>query len=840
MATLNFPQDPVFGDVYEFASYTYKWDGEKWKTIGTGSNPANELRKEVFPKLDITNTYAIEALRRSYAEAGYKVVSGSFGSGGVLESSTDVLLNETDGKGYAWNGTFPKVVAPGTDPAAVAGFVMRSDAGLRGELASNTGGELIGISSGKTIQDEVNLIHAASVNNFVLAFGGVADYTGTPLYDGNDATRITATDNTPMLLNALTNGIVKNGVLQIHIPSGHYGFKSLLPTISSSFVGATSIEFIGAGKDKSILDFMFEDTSHTAYVNYYDANVLLRLTGFKKVSFVDLTTKCTTKKGPPNGDMSPDQSNMSSYYGAVWFSSCEGNDVVEFVRCDASYGNYYCNFVYGFRDDALGHRGEFHIIDCSGHDNSSCGFAGQFLDVMQVSGGYFYRNGTRGITTVGYGVKAEFAVNNFIINGGLYKENYRKGVDRHSGCGLMLVKGATFIDNLLYDIYDNNWYVGTYYPGGKMNTTILDDNTHIVNSNKPWFEDAMSAVKSGTLQKHIWAIFDQSSATPGALAQRNESVVISNATLKVINQLGVAFNQLTLFAASGKKVEYFGNKIDVGSINADNNGVTADIYTKRYFFNEYPGAETILEANSLTIPDGSVDNKNTFLFQLYGSGGKLTLTKNTLDIKNVLMKCTTSAGDAAPISVDLNAVDNAFLLRDLKLNSFGGASYANALSYLANPFMLASNVTGRTMRNKIGFGDARNIVDWNYSQVRGGVFGDVLQSSNNVIGNSYSIVTPNIAGNITVTLTGGGVLISDKLSVSYYSSSFTKSVHTASTYLSAEDAVDTTIQLNGASTNFKAKELKFKYTANQSLTTGMYRIDVMSQKGEYPAVSDMW
>ena len=71
MATLNFPQNPIVGDLYEFASYTYKWDGEKWKTIGTGSNPTNELRKEVFSKLDITNTYAVEALRMSYAEAGY-------------------------------------------------------------------------------------------------------------------------------------------------------------------------------------------------------------------------------------------------------------------------------------------------------------------------------------------------------------------------------------------------------------------------------------------------------------------------------------------------------------------------------------------------------------------------------------------------------------------------------------------------------------------------------------------------------------------------------------------------------------------------------------------------
>lgn len=143
MATLNFPQDPMIGDLYEFASYTYKWDGEKWKTIGTGSNPTNELRKEVFPKLDITNTYAVEALRRSYVEAGYEVVVGSFGTGGVLKSNTDILLNEDDGKGYVWTGTFPKVVAPGTDPAAISGFVMRSDAGLRNELSGESGGDLV-------------------------------------------------------------------------------------------------------------------------------------------------------------------------------------------------------------------------------------------------------------------------------------------------------------------------------------------------------------------------------------------------------------------------------------------------------------------------------------------------------------------------------------------------------------------------------------------------------------------------------------------------------------------------------------------------------------------------
>ena len=188
MATLNFPQDPVFGDVYEFGSYTYKWDGEKWKTIGTGSNPTNELRKEVFPKLDITNTYSIEALRRSYAEAGYSLVDGSFETGGTLTATTDVLLNEKDGKAYSWTGTYPSggyVVAPGVDPAA-AGFVARNVAGLRSDLASPTGSLMISHTmpaGGKTrvlsekLSDYVSIDDYASLDDLFLCLGG-ADKTG--------------------------------------------------------------------------------------------------------------------------------------------------------------------------------------------------------------------------------------------------------------------------------------------------------------------------------------------------------------------------------------------------------------------------------------------------------------------------------------------------------------------------------------------------------------------------------------------------------------------------------------------------------------------------------------
>mgnify|MGYP000662166630 CR=1 FL=1 len=46
----------------------------------------------------------IEALRRSYAEAGFNLVAGSFETGGTLASTSDVLLLESAGTAYAWAG----------------------------------------------------------------------------------------------------------------------------------------------------------------------------------------------------------------------------------------------------------------------------------------------------------------------------------------------------------------------------------------------------------------------------------------------------------------------------------------------------------------------------------------------------------------------------------------------------------------------------------------------------------------------------------------------------------------------------------------------------------------
>ena len=111
MSTLNFPINPTVGQTYDFGQYRYRWDGQKWSTIGNGFNQGA-----------ILTTQMREALRRSYAEAGYNLVEGSFETGGILTNGNDVLLHEKTGKAYSGPAG---PVAAGTNPAS-GGFVDRS------------------------------------------------------------------------------------------------------------------------------------------------------------------------------------------------------------------------------------------------------------------------------------------------------------------------------------------------------------------------------------------------------------------------------------------------------------------------------------------------------------------------------------------------------------------------------------------------------------------------------------------------------------------------------------------------------------------------------------------
>ena len=85
-----------------------------------------------------------EALRRSYAEAGYNLVDGSFEAGGAVTTAIDVLLYEATGIAYAYSGTLPHAIGAGEIPVGNPLWVSKAEVTLLANLTTTGGASLIG------------------------------------------------------------------------------------------------------------------------------------------------------------------------------------------------------------------------------------------------------------------------------------------------------------------------------------------------------------------------------------------------------------------------------------------------------------------------------------------------------------------------------------------------------------------------------------------------------------------------------------------------------------------------------------------------------------------------
>lgn len=78
-----------------------------------------------------------EAIRKSYAEAGYLLVEGSFEEGGVLDTAVSVLLYEQTGIAYTGSGPFPQTVDPESTPDG--SFTAKNLVTLRNAVTQQSG-----------------------------------------------------------------------------------------------------------------------------------------------------------------------------------------------------------------------------------------------------------------------------------------------------------------------------------------------------------------------------------------------------------------------------------------------------------------------------------------------------------------------------------------------------------------------------------------------------------------------------------------------------------------------------------------------------------------------------
>lgn len=130
----------VFNQLRKFTdgSWWYAPSATASNPISMGSTPVgNPLWKIYdFDAIGKLTPQLREALRRSYAEAGFNLVDGSFEAGGTLVNANDVLLQERTGK--AFSGPAGTVVA-GTNPAS-GGFVDKSGVATSASAISNANG----------------------------------------------------------------------------------------------------------------------------------------------------------------------------------------------------------------------------------------------------------------------------------------------------------------------------------------------------------------------------------------------------------------------------------------------------------------------------------------------------------------------------------------------------------------------------------------------------------------------------------------------------------------------------------------------------------------------------
>lgn len=75
-----------------------------------------------------------EALRRSYAEAGYNLVGDFSDTGLVVNSAADVVLWEPTGIAYSYSGTLPHTVGAGETPIGSPLWVAKSTQSLRADI----------------------------------------------------------------------------------------------------------------------------------------------------------------------------------------------------------------------------------------------------------------------------------------------------------------------------------------------------------------------------------------------------------------------------------------------------------------------------------------------------------------------------------------------------------------------------------------------------------------------------------------------------------------------------------------------------------------------------------
>lgn len=679
--------------------------------------------------------------------------------------------------------------------------------------------------------------NASQWNNFVYNFGGVPDYTGTPLYDGSDSSRITATDNSPMLQNALNNGEVRNGVLHIYFPAGHYGFKTDgVAKVADSNVH--TVIFHGEGSDSTTLDFIYERTD-TIGTNVQPANasMLARLTGFKRVEWRDLHCKCTTKSGAIDGSTDPSPENPSVYYGAVWFSHMQDCEVVRIENVKSSRGNYR-GLSIDAQALALGSRTKVSIINCQGYDNTSTGYWLSFCTSLYVKGGSFYRNGTRGLLATGYGIAASQYVDNIIVHGSDFYENYRKGFDRHGGVGSLIVSNCLFADNILRDIEDNKQYIAQY-PSTTYNYNHISDCQFLINRNQAWLTDSLAAVNGnqGAVKVFVSAL---DRLISGAIAGKQREISFSNCSFRVVGNVPDGYVGFNGFLLEANLSTFDNTVIDTTGFRLGSS-VSGNVYSSLMFSSVHDNAVIRLRNCTVKTHAGAIihttsgELSNSVLFTIQPTT-VIETELTVFDLNNFIFSGVTGAGNVSQAIGKRKMNSTEFKFRDLKLRTQNQV-VTNAFNWLNNGFGLKGSAGNNNISDcLIGIGDCNFMSPLNGSGNTASLQRFTLPAQSKTTGSTGKILIGQINSNIQIEMNGAMEIVADSFKATWRYASWTKNLVTTSTIVNIDrPGILEAVQYNGAATNFLAQPMTVNWLANTS-DTGWYNGTISATEGYLPFI----
>lgn len=184
----------VFNQLRQFTdgSWWYAPSATASNHVSMGSTPVGDTLWKIydFDAIGKLTPQIREALRRSYAEAGYNLV-GSFGTVVTVNTAADVVLWEPTGVAYAWTGNLPHTIGAGETPIGNPLWVSVALKSLRADIQVADYAALRAYTGSLRAVYVTGTIATARPEGIAGSF--VLDSTDTTSAD-NDATIIVGTD----------------------------------------------------------------------------------------------------------------------------------------------------------------------------------------------------------------------------------------------------------------------------------------------------------------------------------------------------------------------------------------------------------------------------------------------------------------------------------------------------------------------------------------------------------------------------------------------------------------------------------------------------------------------